>query len=95
MSYIDLNFFRGHPKVKKLDMLHANDYGNMRMTQMTCKFEEAKKWIKQYPKPLSKYHQEMFLYKIINSKLTRCYLFAIDDIMIKSITVLRARKGND
>ena len=33
---------RGHPKVKRLDMFHAPDYGNMKLAQMTRKMDEAK-----------------------------------------------------
>ena len=35
-------YFRGHPKVKRVDMLHAPDYANMQMGQMTRKLKDSK-----------------------------------------------------
>ena len=34
---------RGHPKVKKVDMVHAADYANMEMDQMMRKMKSAQK----------------------------------------------------
>ena len=34
--------FRGHPKVKKIDMLHAADYANMQIGQMNRKVNQSK-----------------------------------------------------
>ena len=36
-------FHRGHPKAKKEDMVHAADYANMEMDQMTRKMKSAQK----------------------------------------------------
>ena len=35
--------FRGHPKVRRLDMMHATDYSNMGFDQMNKKVADAKK----------------------------------------------------
>ena len=35
--------FRGHPKVKGIDMMHAADYSNMKLDQMERKLRESKK----------------------------------------------------
>ena len=42
ISVIELFNFRGHPKVRRIDMLHASDYSNMQMGQMSKKVEDAK-----------------------------------------------------
>ena len=44
-KYVELlTFFcRGHPQVHRIDMLHAADYANMPMAQMSKKVELAKK----------------------------------------------------
>ena len=34
---------RGHPTVCRIDMLHAADYSNMQMAQLTKKLHDAKK----------------------------------------------------
>ena len=45
-------FFRGHPKVRNMDMMHASDYSNMSLEQMDKKMQENKKKDKQYAKGL-------------------------------------------
>ena len=40
---IFVDHFRGHPQVKRIDMLHAADYANMGIAQMNHKVESAKK----------------------------------------------------
>ena len=36
-------YYRGHPKVLNLDMLHTNDYSNMGLQQMNKKINESKR----------------------------------------------------
>ena len=45
-------FFRKHPKVKRLDMLHAADYANMAIDQMSQKMDSAKKMDKNVQKAI-------------------------------------------
>ena len=36
-------FFRGHPKVKRVDMMHTSDYSNMKIEQVARKLDTVKK----------------------------------------------------
>ena len=40
--YLFLQFSRGHPKIKAIDMLHAADYANMNLQQMEKKKQDSK-----------------------------------------------------
>ena len=35
-------YFRGHPKIRRLDMLHSPDYANMEYQQMLRRLEESR-----------------------------------------------------
>ena len=42
--------FRGHPRIRKLDMMHATDYANMDLAELQRNIEANKKKDKQLTK---------------------------------------------
>ena len=46
------SFYRGHPKVKKIDMLHVNDYPKMEIDELNKKILDSKNLDKQISKSI-------------------------------------------
>ena len=53
--------YRGHPKIKNLDMMHAADYSNMRLNQMQRKLSDAKQKDADVAKKMEFFHALFFV----------------------------------